>query len=76
MLSLSLSTNPVRVCSSMTHDWLQEDEDSVLMNDPSMFRALSKTQRMAVKHRRQEKVTLRRTIAAVSKAKEKLRLPL
>lgn len=48
----------------------------MIMNDPGMFRALSKAQRMAVKHRRQEKVILRRTIAAVSKEKEKLRIPL
>lgn len=54
----------------------KEDQDSVIMNDPGMFRALSKTQRMAVKHRRQEKAILRRTIAAVSKEKEKLRIPL
>lgn len=54
----------------------QEEEDSAIMNDPGMFRTLSKTQRMAVKHRRQEKRILRRTIAAVSKDKEKLRLPL
>lgn len=54
----------------------QEEEDSVIMNDQGMFRTLSKTQRMAVKHRRQEKRILRRTIAAVSKDKDKLRLPL
>lgn len=53
-----------------------EEDDSKIMADPGMFRALSKTQRMAVKHRRQEKRILRRTIAAVSKAKENLRLPL
>eukprot|EP00752_Nemacystus_decipiens_P006075 g5483.t1 len=53
-----------------------EEQDSVIMNDPGMFRALSKTQRMAVKHRRQEKIILRRTIAAVTKDKEKLRIPL
>lgn len=46
------------------------------MNDPLMFQALSKAQRMAVKHRRQEKVILRRTMAAVSKDKDRLRLPL
>eukprot|EP00903_Cladosiphon_okamuranus_P014462 g13418.t1 len=53
-----------------------EEQDSVIMNDAGMFRALSKTQRMAVKHRRQEKIILRRTIAAVTKDKEKLRIPL
>lgn len=56
--------------------YLKEEQDSVIMNDPGMFRALSKTQRMAVKHRRQEKIILRRTIAAVTKSKEKLRIPL
>lgn len=53
-----------------------EEQDSLIMNDPGMFRALTKAQRMAVKHRRQEKRILRRTIAAITKEKGKLRLPL
>ncbi|CAM9726295.1 unnamed protein product [Laminaria digitata] len=53
-----------------------EEQDSLIMNDPGMFRALTKAQRMAVKHRRQEKRILRRTIAAITKEKAKLRLPL
>ncbi|CAM9250188.1 unnamed protein product, partial [Choristocarpus tenellus] len=53
-----------------------EEQDSIVMSDVAMFRALSKAQRMAVKHRRQEKRILRRTIAAVEKARGKLRLPL
>ncbi|CAM9775772.1 unnamed protein product [Discosporangium mesarthrocarpum] len=52
-----------------------EEQDSIVMGDTSLFRSLTKSQRMAVKHRRQEKRILRRSIAAVAREKERLRLP-
>jgi histone-lysine N-methyltransferase SETD3 len=42
-----------------------EDEDAALIKDKAMFRMLSYTQRMAVRHRRNEKRLLKRTIAAL-----------
>mmetsp|Transcript_11894 Transcript_11894/g.17743 ORF Transcript_11894/g.17743 Transcript_11894/m.17743 type:complete len:511 (+) Transcript_11894:62-1594(+) len=49
-----------------------EEEDTALMIDRGMYSLLSKNQRMAVKHRRQEKRILKKTIAAVMKQKERL----
>jgi hypothetical protein len=53
-----------------------EEQDSLLMNDEGMFRTLDRITRMAIKHRRQEKRILQRTIGAVSKELERLALPL
>ena len=44
-----------------------EEEDAALIKDKSMFRFLSYNQRMAVRHRRNEKRLLKRTIAALEK---------
>jgi Rubisco LSMT substrate-binding/SET domain len=44
-----------------------EDEDAEIIKDKSMFRLLSYNQRMAVRHRRNEKRLLKRTIAALEK---------
>jgi hypothetical protein len=44
-----------------------EDEDAELIKDKSLFRLLSYNQRMAVRHRRNEKRLLKRTIAALEK---------
>jgi hypothetical protein len=42
-----------------------EEEDAALIKDKPMFRLLSYNQRMAVRHRRNEKRLLKRTIAAL-----------
>ena len=42
-----------------------EEEDASLIKDKSMFRLLSYNQRMAIRHRRNEKRLLKRTIAAL-----------
>ena len=42
-----------------------EEEDAALIKDKSMFRLLSYNQRMAIRHRRNEKRLLKRTIAAL-----------
>ena len=42
-----------------------EEEDAVIIKDKSLFRLLSYNQRMAVRHRRNEKRLLKRTIAAL-----------
>lgn len=42
-----------------------EEEDAVLIKDKGMFRLLSYNQRMAIRHRRNEKRLLKRTIAAL-----------
>ena len=42
-----------------------EQEDAALIKDKSMFRLLSYNQRMAIRHRRNEKRLLKRTIAAL-----------
>jgi len=44
-----------------------EEEDAELIKDKSLFRLLSYNQRMAVRHRRNEKRLLKRTIAALEK---------
>lgn len=44
-----------------------EEEDAEIIKDKSMFRILSYNQRMAVRHRRNEKRLLKRTIAALEK---------
>jgi histone-lysine N-methyltransferase SETD3 len=44
-----------------------EEEDAALIKDKSLFRLLSYNQRMAVRHRRNEKRLLKRTIAALEK---------
>jgi Rubisco LSMT substrate-binding/SET domain len=44
-----------------------EDEDAALIKDKGLFRLLSYNQRMAVRHRRNEKRLLKRTIAALEK---------
>jgi histone-lysine N-methyltransferase SETD3 len=44
-----------------------EEEDAALIKDKAMFRLLSYNQRMAVRHRRNEKRLLKRTIAALEK---------
>jgi len=44
-----------------------EEEDVALIKDKSLFRLLSYNQRMAVRHRRNEKRLLKRTIAALEK---------
>ena len=44
-----------------------EEEDAALIKDKDMFRLLSYNQRMAVRHRRNEKRLLKRTIAALEK---------
>lgn len=42
-----------------------EDDDAALIKDKGMFRILSYNQRMAIRHRRNEKRLLKRTIAAL-----------
>jgi Rubisco LSMT substrate-binding len=44
-----------------------EDDDAALIKDKSLFRLLSYNQRMAIRHRRNEKRLLKRTIAALEK---------
>jgi histone-lysine N-methyltransferase SETD3 len=44
-----------------------EEQDAALIKDKSLFRLLSYNQRMAVRHRRNEKRLLKRTIAALEK---------
>ena len=44
-----------------------EEEDAALIQDKTLFRMLSYNQRMAVRHRRNEKRLLKRTIAALEK---------
>ena len=44
-----------------------EDDDAAIIKDKSLFRLLSYNQRMAVRHRRNEKRLLKRTIAALEK---------
>jgi len=44
-----------------------EEEDAALIRDKGLFRMLSYNQRMAVRHRRNEKRLLKRTIAALEK---------
>jgi Rubisco LSMT substrate-binding./SET domain. len=44
-----------------------EDEDAEIIKDKALFRLLSYNQRMAVRHRRNEKRLLKRTIAALEK---------
>lgn len=44
-----------------------EEEDAALIRDKALFRMLSYNQRMAVRHRRNEKRLLKRTIAALEK---------
>jgi hypothetical protein len=44
-----------------------EEEDAAVIKDKAMFRLLSYNQRMAVRHRRNEKRLLKRTIAALEK---------
>lgn len=44
-----------------------EEEDADIIKDKSLFRLLSYNQRMAVRHRRNEKRLLKRTIAALEK---------
>lgn len=44
-----------------------EDQDALMIKDKGLFRLLSYNQRMAVRHRRNEKRLLKRTIAALEK---------
>jgi len=44
-----------------------EDEDAAMIKDKKLFRMLSYNQRMAVRHRRNEKRLLKRIIAALEK---------
>lgn len=44
-----------------------EEEDAIMIKDKKMFRIFSYNQRMAVRHRRNEKRLLKRTIAALEK---------
>jgi len=44
-----------------------EEDDAVVIRDKAMFRFLTYNQRMAVRHRRNEKRLLKRTIAALEK---------
>ena len=44
-----------------------EEEDAAIIKDKGLFRLLSYNQRMAVRHRRNEKRLLKRTIAALEK---------
>lgn len=44
-----------------------EDDDAEIIKDKALFRLLSYNQRMAVRHRRNEKRLLKRTIAALEK---------
>lgn len=44
-----------------------EEEDAAMIKDKGLFRLLSYNQRMAVRHRRNEKRLLKRTIAALEK---------
>ena len=44
-----------------------EEEDAALIKDKSLFKLLSYNQRMAVRHRRNEKRLLKRTIAALER---------
>merc|ERR1711920_1150878 len=44
-----------------------EEEDAILIQDKAMFRTFNYKQRMAIRHRRNEKRLLKRTIAALEK---------
>jgi histone-lysine N-methyltransferase SETD3 len=44
-----------------------EEDDAAIIKDKGMFRLLSYNQRMAVRHRRNEKRLLKRTLAALEK---------
>jgi histone-lysine N-methyltransferase SETD3 len=44
-----------------------EEDDATMIKDKALFRLLSYNQRMAVRHRRNEKRLLKRTIAALEK---------
>ena len=44
-----------------------EEEDAAIIKDKGLFRLLSYNQRMAVRHRRNEKRLLKRTIVALEK---------
>lgn len=44
-----------------------EEDDAAMIKDKGLFRLLSYNQRMAVRHRRNEKRLLKRTIAALEK---------
>jgi histone-lysine N-methyltransferase SETD3 len=44
-----------------------EEDDATMIKDKGLFRLLSYNQRMAVRHRRNEKRLLKRTIAALEK---------
>ena len=44
-----------------------EDDDAMIIKDKGMFRLLNYNQRNAVRHRRNEKRLLKRTIAALEK---------
>lgn len=44
-----------------------EEDDAAMIKDKGLFRILSYNQRMAVRHRRNEKRLLKRTIAALEK---------
>ena len=44
-----------------------EEDDAAIIKDKNMFRLLSYNQRMAVRHRRNEKRLLKRTLAALEK---------
>jgi len=44
-----------------------EEDDAMIIKDKGMFRLLSYNQRMAVRHRRNEKRLLKRTLAALEK---------
>lgn len=44
-----------------------EEQDAEIIKDKALFRLLSYNQRMAVRHRRNEKRLLKRTIAALEK---------
>ena len=44
-----------------------EEDDAIIIKDKELFRLLSYNQRMAVRHRRNEKRLLKRTLAALEK---------
>ena len=44
-----------------------EEDDALIIKDKNMFRLFSYNQRMAVRHRRNEKRLLKRTLAALEK---------
>jgi len=44
-----------------------EEEDAILIKDKTMFRMFTYNQRMAIRHRRNEKRLLKRTISALEK---------